>query len=85
MAYLKKLLSKLKEQQNGLTGHQFRSMAETNLFNAYLPDNNVEYKFCAGSLPKYRGYPCALWLLFHTLTVAQTQSGQFLFVSYIPY
>ncbi|GIY53600.1 sulfhydryl oxidase 1 [Caerostris extrusa] len=24
---------------------------------------------CQGSEPKYRGYPCSLWMLFHTLTV----------------
>lgn len=29
----------------------------------------VEYQSCAGSDPKYRGYPCSLWTLFHTLTV----------------
>ena len=31
-----------------------------------------EYKWaaCAGSDPRYRGYPCALWTLWHVLTVA---------------
>ena len=24
---------------------------------------------CMGSEPKYRGYPCSLWQLFHTITV----------------
>ena len=33
-----------------------------------LPDM-APYKSCAGSDPKYRGYPCSLWTLFHTLTV----------------
>lgn len=28
-----------------------------------------EWKSCLGSDPKYRGYPCSMWLLFHTLTV----------------
>ena len=24
---------------------------------------------CKGTEPKYRGYPCSLWQLFHTITV----------------
>lgn len=31
--------------------------------------SNLEYIGCRGSLPKYRGYTCGLWTLFHTLTV----------------
>lgn len=27
------------------------------------------YRFCNGSEPKYRGYPCGMWVLFHVLTV----------------
>lgn len=30
---------------------------------------NRPYISCRGSKPDLRGYPCALWLLFHTLTV----------------
>ena len=26
------------------------------------------YRNCAGSDPRFRGYPCSLWTLFHTLT-----------------
>lgn len=77
MAYLKRILTKVKEQSNGITGHQFRALADTNTAAAYLPDNLVEYKFCAGSSPQYRGYPCSLWVLFHTLTVAQAKSGSY--------
>lgn len=29
---------------------------------------------CNGSLPHYRGYPCGLWTLFHTLTVSEYQN-----------
>lgn len=29
----------------------------------------MEWRACRGSRPQYRGYPCSLWLLFHTLTV----------------
>ncbi|XP_072421946.1 sulfhydryl oxidase 2 isoform X2 [Chiloscyllium punctatum] len=31
--------------------------------------NRVEWVGCQGSQPQYRGYPCSLWTLFHTLTV----------------
>lgn len=31
--------------------------------------NEVEYKGCKGSKDRYRGFPCSLWVLFHTLTV----------------
>nr|XP_054769735.1 sulfhydryl oxidase 2-like [Lytechinus pictus] len=35
-----------------------------------LPDQ-VEWIGCRGSQPHFRGYPCGLWTLFHTLTVSQ--------------
>eukprot|EP00057_Strongylocentrotus_purpuratus_P030119 XP_780768.2 PREDICTED: sulfhydryl oxidase 2 [Strongylocentrotus purpuratus] len=35
-----------------------------------LPDR-VEWIGCRGSEPQFRGYPCGLWTLFHTLTVSQ--------------
>lgn len=35
-----------------------------------LPEMKA-YKGCAGSTPRYRGYPCSLWTMFHTLTVAE--------------
>ena len=75
MNYLKELLSKVNEQRNGLTGKQFREFADINTSTSYLPKNQVRYQYCTGSLPQYRGYPCALWLLFHSLTVAQVQLG----------
>ncbi|CAF3331192.1 unnamed protein product [Rotaria sp. Silwood1] len=73
MNYLKQLLSKVQEQPNGLTGKQFRELADINTSDSYLPNNQVRYEYCAGSLPQYRGYPCTLWTLFHTLTVSQVQ------------
>ncbi|CAF2495206.1 unnamed protein product [Rotaria sp. Silwood2] len=73
MNYLKRVLSKVKEQPNGLTGKQFRELADTNTPDSYLPNNQVRYEYCAGSSPQYRGYPCTLWALFHALTVSQVQ------------
>ncbi|XP_067868314.1 sulfhydryl oxidase 2 [Heterodontus francisci] len=31
--------------------------------------NRIEWVSCQGSQLQYRGYPCSLWTLFHTLTV----------------
>ncbi|XP_074595952.1 sulfhydryl oxidase 2-like [Brevipalpus obovatus] len=28
-----------------------------------------DWKTCQGSKPRFRGYPCSLWIFFHTLTV----------------
>ena len=80
MNYLKELLSKLKKQSNGITGKRFRELANINTPNSYLPNNQVRYEYCAGSSSQYRGYPCALWLIFHTLTVSQVQSGFYIHV-----
>ncbi|KAJ6657379.1 hypothetical protein lerEdw1_002546 [Lerista edwardsae] len=38
--------------------------------NARLPDSPT-WVGCQGSKPRYRGYPCALWTLFHLLTVQE--------------
>ena len=32
-----------------------------------------EWEGCAGSEPHFRGYPCSLWSLFHTLSVASDE------------
>jgi len=36
-------------------------------FKPFLPHQG--WVGCRGSSPEYRGYPCSLWTLFHTLTV----------------
>uniref|UniRef100_UPI00358DF3C9 sulfhydryl oxidase 2-like n=1 Tax=Myxine glutinosa TaxID=7769 RepID=UPI00358DF3C9 len=36
--------------------------------NVYFPEG-VKFVGCQGSQPNLRGYPCSLWILFHTLTV----------------
>ena len=30
---------------------------------------HADWVGCQGSLPRYRGYPCSLWQLFHSMTV----------------
>ncbi|RMZ95441.1 Sulfhydryl oxidase, partial [Brachionus plicatilis] len=32
---------------------------------------STEWAHCKGSTPNYRGFPCSLWTLFHSLTVRQ--------------
>ncbi|XP_015109572.1 sulfhydryl oxidase 1 [Diachasma alloeum] len=35
---------------------------------------NREWIGCSGSSPQFRGYPCGLWTLFHTLTVSHAEA-----------
>ncbi|RWS30728.1 sulfhydryl oxidase 1-like isoform X2, partial [Leptotrombidium deliense] len=37
----------------------------------YLPAMQLPWRSCEPSMPNLRGYPCSLWLLFHTLTVSE--------------
>lgn len=37
--------------------------------------SQLQYVACRGSESKYRGYPCGLWTLFHTLTVNAAQNN----------
>ncbi|CAM4718052.1 unnamed protein product [Leuciscus chuanchicus] len=42
--------------------------------DAALPEG-VQWVGCQGSQPQYRRYPCAVWQLFHVLTVQAKESG----------
>lgn len=79
MKFLKHILLKVNEQSSGLTGDKFREIINMKTSDAYLVNDDGQYEHCAGSAPRYRGYPCSLWLLFHTLTVSQYKTGIFLF------
>ena len=35
----------------------------------------ADYEGCRGATPIYRGYPCSLWQLFHTLMVNAAIKG----------
>ncbi|CAG5127012.1 unnamed protein product [Candidula unifasciata] len=42
----------------------------------FLPES-TRWESCQGSFPQYRGYPCSMWMLYHTLTVqAYIQSAE---------
>lgn len=77
MAYLDYVLSKVNDHPTGLNGDKFREIVDLKTSKAYLPDNHKQYQHCTGSAPQYRGYPCALWLIFHMLTVSQYKIGSF--------
>ncbi|RXG59631.1 Sulfhydryl oxidase 2 [Armadillidium vulgare] len=65
-------LSKLREflaHKKSLSGVEFEKiLKELESSDAKLPDKQP-WRECQGSEPKYRGYPCGLWTLFHSLTV----------------
>ncbi|XP_022108006.1 sulfhydryl oxidase 1-like isoform X2 [Acanthaster planci] len=52
------------------------------LHNFQNPDcffkNDVTWVGCKGSAAIYRGYPCGLWVLFHTLTVSHASQDSYL-------
>lgn len=52
---------------NKLTGGQFKDILQKHSKNTQLKSR--EWMSCKGSVSIYRGYPCGLWMMFHTLTV----------------
>ena len=67
----------------GFTGDDFLIMTDSNFNKSSLLNHSHGYKQCKGSAPQYRGYPCSLWLLFHTLTVSQAQRSSLILLSMI--
>ncbi len=47
--------------------------------DAYVPsatrDSTLLWTGCHGSTDHYRGYPCSLWITFHSLTTAACDMG----------
>ncbi|XP_072015500.1 sulfhydryl oxidase 2-like [Amphiura filiformis] len=43
--------------------------------DSFLP-KQMTWVGCEGSEPKYRGYPCGLWTLFHSLTVSHVSTNR---------
>ena len=41
-----------------------------------LGDDSEDWVGCKGSAPKFGGYPCGLWQLWHTLTLAQGEEEE---------
>ena len=42
---------------------------------AYLPPAS-DWVSCAGSEPRFRGYPCSVWMTFHAITVNAYKMSQ---------
>ena len=69
--YLNNLDSKLNSfDKNELDSTEWEQMTNEYKSDSFLT-NNTEWTHCKGSDPNYRGYPCSLWTLFHTLTLSQ--------------
>lgn len=81
MVYLQQLLLKVTENKQGFKGDEFAAMINVKTLNASLPHVQYSYQHCAGSSPQYRGYPCAAWTIFHTLTVSQYETGIHIYMS----
>ena len=68
------VLHKIVDGKSNMTGREFREQVKTNekgLTPVYSgPETFIG---CKGSTPTLRGYPCGLWTLFHTLTVAAAE------------
>ncbi|CAG0900957.1 unnamed protein product [Darwinula stevensoni] len=70
--YLSELGEWIQKHDDALDGETLESyLAEKQHADTFLP-YHTDYKACKGSMPRYRGYPCSLWTLFHTLTVSAT-------------
>jgi len=53
-----------------ITGKQFKEkVKELEMYYEPFAETGSQYVHCKGSDPKFRGYPCSLWTLFHALTV----------------
>lgn len=61
---LKRNLEKHKKQ---IRGEEFAELWRIALNGR---ETNQEWVGCQGSRPNFRGYPCGLWTVFHTLTVS---------------
>lgn len=67
--FLNAIYSTIKDTSH-LRGSEFMNIVTKNeqKYDPYLSPES-SWIGCRGSQPRYRGYPCSLWTLFHTLTV----------------
>ncbi|XP_061490236.1 sulfhydryl oxidase 1 [Rhineura floridana] len=71
MNYLRNVDSWLRPKTNVSQSEWKEALRNKNeLPNAWLPENPT-WVGCQGSKPRFRGYPCGLWTLFHLLTVQE--------------
>ncbi|KAK3088144.1 hypothetical protein FSP39_015352 [Pinctada imbricata] len=66
----------LKDASWDLSGiHWVHNIDSLQSVDAFLPET-IKWIGCHGSKPQFRGYPCGMWTLFHTLTVSAYQAGK---------
>lgn len=67
--YLTSVYNEVKDK-NEVSGSEFMDIivASEDRYKPFLSPGKG-WLGCRGSQPKFRGYPCSLWTLFHTLTV----------------
>ncbi|RUS74550.1 hypothetical protein EGW08_017698 [Elysia chlorotica] len=69
-----KMLSNL--QSPALTGEEWMNNLDSlQAESHYLPEV-IRWASCEGSSPQFRGFPCSMWTLFHTLTVGAHAQSQ---------
>jgi len=68
LASLDKWLKKPRHDSSVTSGEWLKYIDEQQKFDSYLPVE-IEWRGCKGSTSIYRGFPCSLWVLFHTMTV----------------
>ncbi|XP_046551237.1 sulfhydryl oxidase 2-like [Haliotis rubra] len=70
MSFLVSVKKWLNDVPGPLQGEEWsRQLDALQTRGSFLPDD-VTWIGCAGSETRYRGYPCGMWTLFHTLTVS---------------
>ncbi|KAL5012751.1 hypothetical protein ScPMuIL_011302 [Solemya velum] len=74
--YLWRMNMWIHDVKSSLTGEEWmdKTVSEQSK-DAFLPEL-VSWTGCHGSRAQYRGYPCGMWMLFHTLTVSAYVSGR---------
>ncbi|KAI3386489.1 hypothetical protein SNEBB_005291 [Seison nebaliae] len=66
--YMRIMLHKFDE---GIAGREFKRIVNViHEPGKFLP-KKVQWFHCRGSQKRYRGYPCAVWMLFHTIIANQ--------------
>jgi len=65
--------------------HQVQTSEITRLMTSLAPDAELppeaSYITCKGSKAKYRGHPCSMWVLFHSLTVGEYERASQMTIS----
>ncbi|CDW52329.1 FDX-ACB and Thioredoxin and Evr1 Alr and tRNA-syn t 2d and Methyltransf 11 domain containing protein [Trichuris trichiura] len=69
---LASLLSWLQRRTGGVSSKDWLEQIK-NMKQLYSFPTTVQWVTCRGSDIQYRGYPCGLWMLFHTITVRAFQ------------